>query len=709
MLVPNEEYLNEVLHMLDNEEVKWNDVFSFDKIHQTIYKLFIAASCIYDVLPEEKLLFSHDYYCSQARKLWKIKFLKKGGNNFLENIISKIPSILNNKEIRMLILLALDILRCYLFAALKVNTLLPNSVKQIVAPYFNKGEAIKNNEEDLDMQMENVCKETANQNYEIYDRPFGDDVLVCLEELKDFLKNESGILFLNAVNFQSLLLNMLNILDIFTKESTVEIVELYKIVQRASSIIFCIMLYKPDLYGIINSENESFRNVMLKGIMSKKAYPVRPFFQNLIFFLCSNVYCKEIPFTKNPLGNLIIGMLEVINYVRQEDCSEIHQAIVACLDLYKSLEKETELINLTDKLQEIIFNIKNYKSNESMRSIIPDNGLIGLLQIATKMLSMPSVSKKVNPSQRQEIIEEILFNGLFPLKESNENIYSFKCKTTITRQAAYKLLEIATSDCEESTQFILKEYLPLLPSKIIAPTGWGYSPEKEERSLTGFAGIRNLGCICYMISVIQQFFMIEPLRNAILSVDDQQPSKSNNLFGIDDNFLHQLQSIFGFLLLSNRRDISPSSFCYSFKDQDGRPTNTAIQQDAHEFLNIILDRLENKLKTTSYQYLLQSIFRGKICNQIICKQCGKIKNNYEDLYTLTLEIKNQRNFQEAMTKFISDSLVTGYFCEQCKAQVEVVKRTLLSNLPNILIVHLQRFTFNFDTLMNEKVYFIVLF
>lgn len=707
MLAPNEGHLNEVLHMLDNEVVKWEDVFSFDKIHLTTYKLFIAASCIYDVLPEEKMLFSHDYYCSEARKLWKLKFYSKGGIDFLGKIISNIPHIVRSKEIKMLIALALDIFICYLFGALKANSLIPCNPKQMVPLYSHPAEEIKNNDDDFDMQVDKVCKEPIGLNYDIYDAPLGNDIMVFLEGLKEILASERGMTLLNSINFRGLLMHMLEVFEIFANETTGEIEDTLKIAQRAASILYAVVLYKPDLYGTINSQNEIIKNILLKGIISKKVHPVRPFFQNVIFFLCANIYCKEFPFTKNPLGNIIIGMMEAIKFVRQEDCNEIYQSIVVCLDIYKNLEKESELINLTDKLQEIMLNIKNYKSTESMRSTGPDIGLVGLIQIATKMLSMSSVSKKITIPQRQEIIEEILFKELFPVRETDENIYNYKCKTQLSRQAAFKLLEIATSDCEESTEFLLKEFLCLLPSKIIPPTGWGYSPEKEERSLTGFVGIRNLGCICYMISVIQQFFMIEPLRNAILSVDDKEPIKAINLFGIDDNFLHQLQNIFGFLLFSNRRDISPSSFCFSFKDSEGKPTNTTIQQDAHEFLNIILDRLENKLKTTPYKFLLQSIFRGKICNQIICKQCGKIKNNFEDLYTLSLEIKNQKNFQDAMAKFIADSLVTGYFCEECQAKVEVVKRTLLSSLPNILIVHLQRFTFNFDMLMNEKVFIFI--
>ncbi len=48
----------------------------------------------------------------------------------------------------------------------------------------------------------------------------------------------------------------------------------------------------------------------------------------------------------------------------------------------------------------------------------------------------------------------------------------------------------------------------------------------------------------------------------------------------DDNLLHQLQKLFASLESSERSYIDPTEFCFSYKDFDGQPTNTAIQCDA---------------------------------------------------------------------------------------------------------------------------------
>jgi ubiquitin C-terminal hydrolase len=109
------------------------------------------------------------------------------------------------------------------------------------------------------------------------------------------------------------------------------------------------------------------------------------------------------------------------------------------------------------------------------------------------------------------------------------------------------------------------------------------------------------------------------------------------------------------------------------------------------------------LKTPD-KYLVNSIFGGKTCSQIICKGgCGSVKKNYEDFYNLSLGVKGNKNLSEALIKYITGDTISDYFCDKCKKKVDVVKRTCIHDLPNVLIVHLQRIIFNFDTMMNEKI------
>lgn len=46
--------------------------------------------------------------------------------------------------------------------------------------------------------------------------------------------------------------------------------------------------------------------------------------------------------------------------------------------------------------------------------------------------------------------------------------------------------------------------------------------EINQRSATGFAGLKNLGNICYMNSFLQQLYMNKTFRYLLLRIDDKK-------------------------------------------------------------------------------------------------------------------------------------------------------------------------------------------
>ncbi len=102
------------------------------------------------------------------------------------------------------------------------------------------------------------------------------------------------------------------------------------------------------------------------------------------------------------------------------------------------------------------------------------------------------------------------------------------------------------------------------------------------------------------------------------------------------------------LELSDRSDYNPFEFCFAFKDFEGNPTNTAEQKDAQEFLSMAFDRIENMLRNTSRKYLLQSVFGGQTCSQVVCLECGTCKNRIEDFYNLSLTVKDIKSMGESL-------------------------------------------------------------
>jgi ubiquitin carboxyl-terminal hydrolase 34 len=123
--------------------------------------------------------------------------------------------------------------------------------------------------------------------------------------------------------------------------------------------------------------------------------------------------------------------------------------------------------------------------------------------------------------------------------------------------------------------------------------------------------------------------------------------------------------MFANLELSERQAFFPLGFCFAFKDFDGNPTNTAIQQDAQEFLNIFFARLEELLKPTSQKHLLDSVFGGKTCSQLKCSNCGNIRNKLETFYTLSVTVKDRKGLIHSLQKMIESSIISDFKCENC--------------------------------------------
>jgi len=144
--------------------------------------------------------------------------------------------------------------------------------------------------------------------------------------------------------------------------------------------------------------------------------------------------------------------------------------------------------------------------------------------------------------------------------------------------------------------------------------------------------------------------MIPAFRYSLLCVDDKVDPQVKEYKGdlVDDNMLHQLQKLMSNLELSARNDYNPWEFCFAFKEFDGSPTNTLEQKDAQEFLNLAFDRIENALRGTSRKYLLYSVFGGKTCSQLVCSECGKVKNRLEDFYNLSLTVKDIKGVYDSL-------------------------------------------------------------
>ena len=230
----------------------------------------------------------------------------------------------------------------------------------------------------------------------------------------------------------------------------------------------------------------------------------------------------------------------------------------------------------------------------------------------------------------------------------------------------------------------------------------------ESTKKYGQVGLKNLGNISYMNSIIQQMYMVPTFRYAIISADEGEFSNQNSKYQYSENdyyayLLHQLQKMYTYLTFSDKIDYNPRDFCFSYKNFDGNPINVMAQQDNQKFYNNFCNKIENSLKKTQFKYIVNDVFSGKTCSSIKCQNCKHISNRFEDFYNLTLEVKNITTLKDSLQKLNVPQIISDFKCPNCKQKVTINTITSLNKLPNVLVVHLKRFYLDYESYHIKKI------
>ncbi|CAM9476706.1 unnamed protein product, partial [Choristocarpus tenellus] len=134
-------------------------------------------------------------------------------------------------------------------------------------------------------------------------------------------------------------------------------------------------------------------------------------------------------------------------------------------------------------------------------------------------------------------------------------------------------------------------------------------------------------------------------------------------------------------------------------------------QDVDEFLSVFLDRLERQLMPLPQKSLLEHVFGGRLCNQLIGQEtegegCPHVSEREEDFFVLSLEVKGKRSITDSLQLYVEGEVLDGdnkFHCDPCGKKRATLKRACISHLPNVLILHLKRFEFDFELMRKVKV------
>lgn len=273
-------------------------------------------------------------------------------------------------------------------------------------------------------------------------------------------------------------------------------------------------------------------------------------------------------------------------------------------------------------------------------------------------------------------------------------------------------------------------------------------PQKQLQAPMIMTGLTNLGNSCYMNSGVQglmgalglvEFFLTGNYK-AHINVNSRLGSKgilANEFASLcNEMYKHTNESRPTYINTAHFRRVIASL---------NSTFNNCEQQDCSEFLTYMLDSLHEDLNengnhpplpeltkeeeeqrealpvriasTIEWERYLKTnfsiivdIFEGQMMSQLKCLRCGTTSTNYSSFSALSVPIpkhKKSITLEDCLDEFVKPEILDGddmWFCPHCKNKQVASKQLKISRLPQVLVIHLKRFSMgNYLSKINNNV------
>uniref|UniRef100_A0A8C1L0F6 Ubiquitin carboxyl-terminal hydrolase 24 n=1 Tax=Cyprinus carpio TaxID=7962 RepID=A0A8C1L0F6_CYPCA len=399
------------------------------------------------------------------------------------------------------------------------------------------------------------------------------------------------------------------------------------------------------------------------------------------------------------------SIMRGVNQRMLSQCTEYFDLRCQLLDDLTTSEMEQLQIGPAAMLEDEISWLDNFEptwTNELETSEADNILLAGHLRLIKTLLSLcGSEKEQFGPSLIQQLLDDFLFRASRIILNSDSSssttasIHDFhpKCSTVGSRLAAYEVLVMLADSSLTDLQLITKELLSMHHQSDPSLTKeFDYLPPVDSRSVSGFVGLKNGGATCYMNAVFQQLYMQPGLPEAVLSIEDDIENPEESVFC-------QVQSLFGHLMESKLQYYIPENFWKIFKMWN-KELYVREQQDAYEFFTSLVDQLDEHLKKIGREQIFKNTFQGIFSDQKICKDCPHRYEREETFMALNLGVTSCQSLEISLDQFVRGEVLDGsnaYYCEKCKEKRTTVKRTCIKSLPSVLVIHLMRFGFDWES------------
>ncbi|KAI9455737.1 hypothetical protein HD554DRAFT_2005525, partial [Boletus coccyginus] len=288
-------------------------------------------------------------------------------------------------------------------------------------------------------------------------------------------------------------------------------------------------------------------------------------------------------------------------------------------------------------------------------------------------------------------------------------------------------------------------------------------------------GLENFGNTCYANSVLQALYFCSPFRNLVIQHTDHYPPLQNALSSHSSVPTHPptspasparrkldrtstqdppqpnavshpptppvpsaprtlfsaLRALYNHISQNpaDKGTIAPRAFIEKLRELNEAFRNT-MHQDAHEFLNYLLNRIVEEIEEEKKQYLasgddrayncpppfmtasmstssiqspgatfIHRIFQGTLTSETRCLTCENLSSRDESFLDLSIDIEQNSSVTACLRQFSASEMLCQkekFFCDACCDLQEAERRMKIKRLPNVLALHLKRFKYQED-------------
>lgn len=223
-----------------------------------------------------------------------------------------------------------------------------------------------------------------------------------------------------------------------------------------------------------------------------------------------------------------------------------------------------------------------------------------------------------------------------------------------------------------------------------APHGVCWDSKKH----TGYVGLKNQGATCYMNSLLQVLYFTNSLRKNVYKMPTEADDSAKSVGLALQRVFHDLQF--------NDKSVGTKKLTKSF---GWETLDSFMQHDVQEFLRVLLDKLEMKMKGTIVEGSIPRLFEGKMVSYIRCKNVDYTSSRIESFYDIQLNIKGKKNIHESFEDYIKTENLDGdnKYDAGTHGLQDAEKGILFTSFPPVLHLHLMRF--QYDPITDSSVKF----